>query len=278
MNSAKTQDTNIENPINFKIVALLIGIAIAYLVITQLIVANDGMVLVENCEEGFWCSYFEYTLTVLYGVAAAAAILTAKKYWGSEVFGKAYLALGIGFASVFVAEIIWYVLEWLGHDTFPAISDLFYFMLYPFTMYHLIKNCKYFKDSWNSLTKFFLIAFPIFIVVIYSLFYIDEYGIEALAANEDDALIWFIYTLIFVAGAANTTTFAVVGILVFRKSTLASAWALLAGSIFINDIGDFWYYYVEQTEGWDPLHPTFAMWILSLTLAIYSLYKHQKII
>jgi hypothetical protein len=257
----------IKSPIDFRFVAVLVAIALAYHILSQ-----D----VPIPEEGY--DYAELPLTLLYAVSALAAFLIAKRYWGSEVFGKAYLSLGIAFAAVFVAEIIWNYYEViLQIYPFPSIADVFYFGLYPFTLYHLIKNCRYFKRKWEFRTKIFLISFPVVIIAIYSAVSLSELSVEAVITNEDDAAISFFYTLIFVGGAANTTTFAILGIMVFRQSAIASAWALLAGAIFLNDVADFWYYYVEIFGLWERTHPTMSMWLLSNLLVIYSLYKHKKI-
>ena len=257
----------VKSPINFKFLAVLVGLVAVYHVANQ---------LVENTDE---FDFFEGSLTAAFLATTISAFLTARRYWGSEVFGKAYLALALGFACLFIGDALYnYYESVLGISPYPSIADVFFFALYPFTLYHLIKNVRYFKRTWSIPTKIFIVAFPVFIVGLYSMIIISDLGLEAILNDEDGAGLDFAYTLIFVAGASSTTTFAVIGIFVFRHSALAAAWSLLAAGIFLNDIADLWYYYTEIFGLWTRSHPTVAMWIMSNLMIIYSLYKHRRIL
>ena len=67
-----------------------------------------------------------------YGLSSLAVGITAlfvyKRYKGSPVFGKTYLALAIGFILLFVGDSIVYnyYLYVLDEDPYPSIADAFF--------------------------------------------------------------------------------------------------------------------------------------------------------
>jgi len=257
-----------KSPIDKRVIIILLAIAVVYQVFNA--ITDD---ITEELD------FFEASITGIFAVTAIAAFTVARRYWGSDVFGRAYLSLTIAFACLFIADFMYNYLEIVvGEVPYPSIADAFFFGLYPFSLYHLIKNCRYFRRKWSLPTKIWLVLLPVALVSIYSYVSINEYGGIEEIMGDDEATFDFFYSLIFVSGAASTTTFAVLGILVFRQSALAATWALLAGGIFLNDVSDFWYYFTELTVGWERQHPTTTMWLLSNLIIIYSLHKHKKII
>ena len=257
-----------KSPIDKRVIIILLGIAVVY----QIFNASTDEIVEE-------LDFFEGSLNILYAATSIAAFTVARRYWGSDVFGKAYLSLSIAFACVFIGDFMYNYLEIVvGEVPYPSIADVFYFGLYPFSLFHFIKNCRYFRRKWSLPTKIWLVLLPVALVSIYSYVSINEYGGIEEIMGDDEATFDFFYSLIFVSGAASTTTFAVLGILVFRQSALAATWALLAAGIFLNDVSDFWYYFTELTVGWERQHPTTTLWVLSNLIIIYSLHKHKKTI
>jgi hypothetical protein len=202
-------------------------------------------------------------------IASIFAYLVAKRYWGSEVFGKAYLALGIAYAMIFIGELVWsYYTIVLQEDPYPSIADIFFFAFYPFAIYHLARNILYFKRRLEISTKIWLGVIPIMIVSIYSY----------LAFQSGGFTFDFYYGFVFVAGASITFSFAILGARVFRKSILGTVWLLLVVGIAINTAGDVWYYYLEIFGQYDETHVVNSMWIVGYSVVAYALYKHRKTI
>lgn len=202
-------------------------------------------------------------------IASIFAYLVAQRYWRSEVFGKAYLALGIAYSMTFIGELVWsYYTIGLQEDPYPSIADIFFFAFYPFAIYHLARNSLYFKRRLEIPTKIWLAVIPIVIVSIYSYLAIQSSGFT----------FDFYYGFVFVAGASVTFSFAILGALVFRKSILGTVWLLLVVGIAIGIVGDVWYYYLEIFGQYDETHVVNSMWIVSYMVVAYALYKHRKTI
>ena len=110
-------------------------------------------------------------------ITGIAALIVSKKYQGSKVFGRAFLWLAAAFFSVAIGEIIYNVSLFVFNiDPFPSIADLFFFLLYPFSLVHLIINIKFFRIK-NNLKNISLIVGLIFsIVFVYSFLAFTEIG------------------------------------------------------------------------------------------------------
>jgi hypothetical protein len=195
--------------------------------------------------------------------------LVARRYWGSEVFGKAYFALGMAFLMTFIGEIVWsYYTIVLQEEPYPSIADIFFFAFYPFAIYHLVRNSLYFKRRLNISTKIWLTMIPIAIVSVYSY----------LAFAGSGLMFDFYYGLIFVAAISVTLSFAILGASVFRYSILGTVWLLLALGLMINSVADVWYYYLEIFDQYDEKHVVNSMWMVGYMIVAYALYKHRKTI
>jgi hypothetical protein len=115
-----------------------------------------------------------------YGLSSLAVGITAlfvyRRYKGSPVFGKTYLALAIGFIILFVGDSVYnYYLLVLDEDPYPSIADAFFIAFYFFTGYHLVKNIKYFKKDLGIGPK---IAVPVLAIAFIAAF--GLYTIETL--------------------------------------------------------------------------------------------------
>jgi len=214
-------------------------------------------------------------LLYLVGELACAgfSFIVSKKYWGSEVFGKAYLFLGLGFISLFIGDFGYvYYDHVLALDPYPNPFDIGFIVSYVFVSLHLVLNIRYFRPEWNIQIKSLLVILPIVLVVVYTIVASDEWG------NYDELPFDLFYGNIFVLGGAIQLSLAMLGATVFRKSILKGAWLLLAIGLFIEALGDTWYAYTEVFEAFDNTHPTNTLWMASYMIIIYALYKHRKII
>jgi len=209
-----------------------------------------------------------------YGISSLAVGITAlfvyKRYKGSPIFGKTYLALAIGFIILFVGDstynYYWMVLD---EDPYPSIADVFFIAFYFFTGYHLVKNIKYFKKDLGLLPKLGVPALAISMVVIF--------GVFTLETLEDDPMVW-LTSEIYVIASAAILSLALLGLTVFRNSVLGIAWFMLVIGIFLYSFADVWYYYLEEIEQFSITHPVNTLWLLSNMFMVYSLYKHKKTI
>ena len=203
-------------------------------------------------------------------ITGIAAFLVSRKYKGSRIFGRAYLSLAAAFFSVAIGEIIYNVMFFVFNlDPFPSIADVFFFLLYPFSLIHLIINIGFFKIKNTIKGISWVFALTLFLILVYSFLAFDAIG----EFNID-----FFYGLIFIIGASLITSFGFYGVIAVRKIPLGRAWILLVSGILLGTIGDIWYQYLEILGGYDTDHIVNLFWYASYLVIIYSLYKHYKII
>ena len=203
-------------------------------------------------------------------VIATLGFIVSKRYWGSTIFSRAYLALGFGFLCFFLGELIYIYYEIdPAEDPYPSIADVFYVGFYVLASIHLLMNIRYFNRKFNLSTKIWLVVLPFLIVTGYSYFSYEE----LMEFNFD-----YYYGLIFVSGAAATLSFAILGSITFRSSKMGVVWLLLVIGIFLNTFADVWYYYLEIFGHYNNFHPINAIWIAAYMVISYALYKHTKAI
>ena len=255
-------DENIIEPksgLNYKVLLLIAGLAVIYQTFNYILPEKEGEL-----------SPIDFVVLVAVVVCAIASFLVSRRYDRSAVFGQAYLALGIGFTAYAIGEIIWdYYIGVLKIYPYPSIADIFFFAQYPFIIFHLIRNIKFFRRKINKVTKIWLAAIPVALVLLYSYFTFQHEGYS---------LFDYYYGLPFVAASATSLSFAVLGIQVFRQSLLANVWSLLAVGIFLNTLGDMNYYYLEIFGLYTRTHFVNVLWFVAPLIITYSLYRHYKII
>lgn len=209
-----------------------------------------------------------------YGLSSLAVGITAlfvyKRYRGSPIFGKTYLALAVGFILLFVGDVVYnYYLYVLDEDPYPSLADAFFISFYFFTGYHLVKNIKYFKKDLGIGPK---IAVPVLALAMIAIF-----GMFTIESLEDDPTVYYM-GILYVSASAAILSLAVLALTVFRNSVLGVAWFMLVIGLFFYSFADVWYYYLEEIEEFSITHPVNTMWLLANIFMIYSLYKHKKTI
>jgi hypothetical protein len=251
----------LEQSLNYKMLGLIVGLGVSF----QLSLFFGLAVPITD--------RFDTTLLielVTPVIPSIFAFLVARRYWGSEVFGKAYFALGLAYLMLFIGEIVWhYYLVVLQEEPYPSIADIFFFAFFPFAIYHLMKNSLYFKRRLDISTKIWLTMIPIVIVSVYSYLTFEI---------NNEFTFDFYYGLIFVAATSVTLSFAILGARVFRYSILRTVWLLLVLGIIINSVADVWYYYLEIFGQYDEIHVVNSMWTVGYMIVAYALYKHRKTI
>jgi len=226
---------------------------------------------------------FELLRLLGFPAASIFSFWVAKKYWGSTVFGKAYLALGIGYAFYTAGDSIWYYYEVILQEApYPSFADIGYFGFYPFAIYHLRTNIKYFKRKLEKRQKINLLAIPIgscIIYVFFSLFLLDtSAGIFHTTVSLDTELVplEFLIGLAYIAATTITFSFALIGTQIFYSGKLGAAWGLLLFGIALNTFADYYYYYSENFGEYLRSNPVHGIWLASTMIICYALFKHVK--
>lgn len=203
-------------------------------------------------------------------VASFMSFVVAQRYGGSQVFGKAYLALALGLFMMFLGESTWYYfLYFLEIEPFPSIADIFFFAFYPLSAIHIIVNLRFFQTKMNPKSKIMLIVLPLTIISTYSILSLQEIG---------EPNFEFYYGMVFVAASSVVLALALAGSLVFRGGVLGIAWVLMLLGLLLTNVGDTWYFYLETFGAYVDGHPVELLWYSGYWIITYGLYKHKKII
>ncbi len=249
----------LKNPINKKILLLILGLAIVF------------QTFVYTAPETDEIEYVIAAVSILNPlVASIFAFYISKMYGSSIVFGKSYAVLGTALFMMFLGESTWYIYIFLlGIDPYPSIADVLFFAFYPLAATHIILNVKFFNTKIDLHNKVWIGTIPVTIVIIYLLFSLQE-GVET--------DIVFYTGLLFVIGSSVLLSLGLLGAIVFRGGVLGIAWLLLLIGILLTTTGDVWYYYIEIPGTYYSGHPVELLWYTSYWLITYALFKHKKII
>ena len=201
--------------------------------------------------------------------SSIAGFFVAKRYWHSEVFGKAYLALAVGLLMNFLGEVTYYAYDSMGLNPIPSVADIFFLAFYPLSFYHLWKNIRFFRPKVNVVTKILIAIIPISIITAYSVLSFEEIG----AADSD-----FYYGLSYVVGSSIVFSAALLGAATFRQGVLGTAWLVLVIGIALTTLGDNWYSYLETFDQYSLQHPVNLLWYAGYMVITYALYKHRDTI
>lgn len=261
MNNNNHSIKKISTKLNYKVIIVIIGLAIVDL-LYGLYFFDDSFF---DIKDGFY-------MAGLVG-CGVASVLVARKHNYSKIFWRAYLFLGIGLFSWFIADVGYY------YDQFVLESEPWSFhfgvlvlMSYAFAILHLYINTRFFKPKWTRAIKTTLVLIPVIAVTTFTIIAYDAWG------QYDELVFDLFYSNLFVVGASMTLAFAVVGASVFRYSVFRETWMLLASGIFLWVIADITYAYLETIEAFTHNHPINTLWMVSFMVIIYTLYKHHKAI
>lgn len=193
-----------------------------------------------------------------------------RKYKGTQVFGRSYLALSLGYLSIFFAELTYAIYDIVYDiEPYPSIADVFFFLLYPLLLTYLILNIRFFAPKIGKKSKAWIILMPLVVLLGYSVLSTTEGEISVFEFD-------FYYGIIFVYFATLTLAVAVVGALILKEGVIGKAWLILVIGILLNNLGDLWYYNLELFGDYDLLHPVNMFWYSGYLVVIYALIKHKK--
>lgn len=233
--------------------------------------------------------FYELLTSLGFASVTLFAFFIARRYWGSKVFGKSYLALALGFLCYSIGWNLWWFYEIWYHieNPYVALPDVFFIAYYPLVIYHLRKNFKHFSPSTKQSQKLIIIFTPIIISSLYCLFGLFQVSADgglatiqvAAFPNYDSQFYTEFFTgLVFVFATSFTFSLAIVATQVFRISVLGPAWGLLLLGILLTTIADLYYYINELFGGYVRSDPVTGIWLAGTVFLCYGLYKHQKII
>lgn len=202
-------------------------------------------------------------------IASVVAFIVAKKYWGSKIFGKAYLVLAIGLTMNFLGETVYGIYDTLGYDTNFGPMDILFYAFYPLVLTHLVLNIRFFKPKISLFTKIWVVAIPAAIISVYSILSFEKQG---------EANFTFYTGLIYVVMSSIILSGTLLGARVFKQGVLGKAWLVLLIGIILQTSGDVWYGYLDTFDQYTLTHPMNLLYYASYMVITYALYKHQKII
>ena len=71
--------------------------------------------------------------------------------------------------------------------------------------------------------------------------------------------------------------YVMIGFQVFRYTILGAAWGLLLAGLILEAIADFHYYYFEIFGDYDSTRPAHEIWMASIIIICYALYRHRSL-
>lgn len=231
--------------------------------------------------------FYEATSSAGFGSAAVFSWIAAKRYWGSSVFGKAYLSFALAYTCYFIGWNLFWVYEIIYQieNPYPYYPDIFFFAYYPLIIYHIRKNFIYFNRTLQTNQKLIIIIIPIIVTSFYAIFGIipiEQHGglgtitINPIPEYDEDFYKSYFTGLVFTAATSLTFSSALVATQIFRKTVLGSAWGLLLVGILLGTAADLYYYLNELFEAYERGNPVTGIWLVSAVFVCYAMYKHRK--
>ena len=265
-----------ESKINWYVISIIFILIVAYDIANSIEPSIDAEL-----------DFFEITRMLGFLAVSLFSFVVAKRYWGSTVFGKAYLALAIGYTFYFFGDLLWYVFE-IGYQVenpYPYFPDIGYFGFYPFAIYHLKTNIHYFKRKLDTNQKKILFLIPFGTALIFTIGSLVPFdassGLTSLKilpvpVYDQTYYIEFLTGLAFVIATTVTFVYAIIGAQVFQTGQLSIAWRLILVGIGLNTVADIHYYFTELFGSYDRTSPVHGIWMASTIILCYALYKHIK--
>jgi hypothetical protein len=227
--------------------------------------------------------FFELTSAMAPAAVSVLSFIVAKRYWQTRVFGRAYLALAIGYAAYFMGNVLWYIsqIAYGVANPYPSWPDIGFSLFLPFAIYHLTCNVHFFKRKFDTREKYWLVLAPTIVTVTYILLLLLSSGFDLDSESSQqiiDQLFWsgLIMGSIQVGASTVVFSYSLIGFRIFRKSLLGAPWGLLLVGLTLNWAGDFAFYY-SSIFSYDRTSPIIVAWVASQMILCYALYKHREL-
>lgn len=244
----------LSNPLNYKIIALIV----ACVIILHIIV---------NTADELGIIVYSWSMAVPLSIVVSS-FWAVKQYSGAAIYSKAFKLLGIAFIGIFGGELIYFVYESvLELDPYPSIGDVFYYMFYPMIIGFLIINIRFFSPKINKIDMIPIITIPLAVS-----------GIWAYQVWGEWEQFDFWFGLASILATSITLGFSLLALKTFRGGMIQTTWMLFVTGILSIVVGDTWYYYLEIFEEYTLEHVVNLFWYFGYLFILYSLIKHKKII
>lgn len=117
--------------------------------------------------------FFELIFILAYSAPAIFSFIVARRYGRSTIFGKTYLALGIGFSLTTIGATLFDYYQMIGiENPYPSWIDVFFAAFYPFAIYHLRTNIHFIRRTQKPELKrghiLLLILIPLGVTSLYT--------------------------------------------------------------------------------------------------------------
>lgn len=252
--------------INFstKPVDVRVFVIIGFLVILYQI----GLFLIKDYE-GYDITETGYIVGI--GLVAIFAFIAAKEQSNIKLFRNANIVLGIGFIGLLIGDLAFIYYEYvLEVDPYPSPFDIGFLVTNAGMIFFVVQIFRFSKLKIDIKRKSILVLIPIIVTLAYSVTAFLEWG------EYDEVSFDVLWGSIFTAGSALSLTFAVLGMSIFKHSSLREVWLIIMAGFFLYSLSDLWYYYLEAFEAYYSTHVVNTMWIASFLLIIYGLILHRK--
>jgi hypothetical protein len=112
--------------------------------------------------------FFEISLAASQIVAGSFGLLVAKRYWGSRIFGRAYLALGVGFILWGIGSQLYTQMTISGVPLpYPGPPDFFFVPYFLLLTFHLTTCVHFFRKKLYQRDKLVIILLPLVVNIVY---------------------------------------------------------------------------------------------------------------
>jgi hypothetical protein len=236
--------------VDYRIIALIVGIIVSFQIFID--TTDYNVAIITNT--------FALALTLL---VVSGGITLSYRYKGSRVFGRSFIFLTLGFASVAIGKLL--VLS--GVNTYPPIDTVFFFGLYVFLSIHMYINICEFGRGFGF--KNFLILSPIVLGLI-SVFYVITY------MNYGHSDFNLHYCGASVIGTSILAALALRGFHAVKKIPLGRSWRLLTVGVVILTLNDIWFHYEDTLGIYNDTHYVNLLFYASYMIIAYALYIHKK--
>ncbi len=221
--------------------------------------------------------YYEKINNHAYDLISLLAVITA--YMTFRVFGirskegKVWFALFIGLLLWLVADVGWTINVYLGRDTFPSLSDVFYILGYLGVILALVLEYSTLKDVTSRKSKIIAGILTVALAVVMCVWVI----VPMLLSEETPVLEKAISTL-YPAADLVIIFFSVIIVLAFGVAKASRFWLMIGLGLLLWSVADTINSYLE----WKGIEAAYYLgitpvWIAGLLLVALGAYYHSLI-
>lgn len=210
------------------------------------------------------------------GVAVVTSAIALKKYWGNpaDKFSRIWLAFTLGMICWFLGEAIWtvYALLLNVEVPYPSIADVVWLigyipLIFAITMY--IRTFR-FVVSKAMLT---VAAATVFIG---SLVIFSSLASPILASATEEETTTLMVDIAYPALDVIMFSLSIIGLLIFVRGKIASAWLFINGAILMNVIGDILFSFTTLDGTYYNGHYLELFYYWGYIMFALAFYTHRK--